>query len=437
MRMSELPKKTFLHSWHIAQHANMASFGGYDMPLWYASAKNEHLAVLTSAGLFDTSHMAAVAVKGPDSFDLLQYCFTNDLSACVGSQKRPLAPGRCVYGAFLTDQGTVIDDTIIFQLEAYDYLAVVNAGMGNRVAQHLTIYKGNREVEIIDLTDSIGKIDLQGPMSGIILKKVLSDPEAVFEKMSYFSFKGHYRSNASSPATVELTNGTPILLSRTGYTGEFGFEIFVDPLELVNVWQMLLESGQEFGLIPCGLAARDSLRAGAVLPLSHQDIGAWPFINHPWHLALPFNPDETHFTKEFIGAKSLLNIQHPQYTYPVAGDNVCKVCSADQSVVLDSDETAIGSVLTCVTDMGIGRYRDKIYSIASPDKPTDFTPRGLCCGLVRVKKKLEVGQTLFLQDNRRTIRVRVVKDIRPDRTARRPIMELFAKRSASMGQACE
>ena len=95
----------------------------------------------------------------------------------------------------------------------------------------------------------------------------------------------------------------------------------------------------------------------------------------------------------------------------------------EQSVVLDSDETAIGSVLTCVTDMGIGWYRDRIYSIASSDKPNGFTPKGVCCGFVKVNKKLETGQTLFLKDNRRTIRVRVVKDIRPDRTARRPINE--------------
>ena len=211
-------------------------------------------------------------------------------------------------------------------------------------------------------------------MSGKILQKVLLNPEAVFEEMSYFSFKGHYLSSSLSPATVKLTDGTPILISRTGYTGEFGFEIFVDLLHLVKVWELLLESGEEFGLIPCGLAARDSLRTGAVLPLSHQDIGAWPFINHPWHFALPFNSDETHFTKEFIGAKSLLNIQHPEYTYPVAGDNVCKVCSADQSVVLDSDENVIGSVLTCVTDMGIGWHQDKIYSIASPGQTNRLHP---------------------------------------------------------------
>ncbi len=263
-------------------------------------------------------------------------------------------------------------------------------------------------------------------MSGKIMKKVLLKPDNVLKDMPYFTFKGHYQSNSSSAASVKLTDGTPILLSRTGYTGEFGFEIFVEPLHLVKVWQMLLESGEEFGLIPCGLAARDSLRTGAVLPLAHQDIGIWPFINHPWHFALPFNDAETHFTKPFIGDKSLLNIAHPEYTYPIAGDNVCKVCSAEQSVVLDADENAIGSVLTCVTDMGIGWYKNEIYSISSPGKPEGFTPHGLCCGYVKVKKKLEIGQTLFLQDNRRTIRVRVVKDIRPDRTARRPINKFIS-----------
>jgi aminomethyltransferase len=243
--------------------------------------------------------------------------------------------------------------------------------------------------------------------------------------MPYFSFKGHYRSNSSTSATVKLADGTPILLSRTGYTGEFGFEIFVDVLDLISVWELLLESGEAFGLIPFGLAARDSLRTGAVLPLSHQDIGAWPFINHPWHFALPFNSDETRFTKKFIGDNSLLNLTQPEYTYPVVGDNVCKVGNGDESVVLDSGENVVGSVLTCVTDMGIGWHQNKIYSISSPGKPTGFSPQGLCCGFVKVKKKFEIGQTLFLQDNRRTIRVRVVRDIRPDRTARRFINEMI------------
>ena len=179
--------------------------------------------------------------------------FTNDLSACVGSQKKPLSPGRCVYGAFLTEQGTVVDDTIIFELAENNYLVMVNAGMGATVAQHLTAYIGSDDVDLIDLTDRIGKVDLQGPKSGKIMKKLLFKADDVLKDMPYFTFKGHLQSNSSSFDTVQLTDGTPILLSRTGYTGEFGFEIFVDPIHLVNVWEMLLKSGEEFGLIPSGL----------------------------------------------------------------------------------------------------------------------------------------------------------------------------------------
>ena len=121
MLMPKLSKKTFLHGWHTDHGAKMAPFGGYDMPLWYASAKTEHLAVLTAAGLFDTSHMAAVSVKGPGAYGLLQQCFTRDLASCAGSAKKSLSPGRCVYGAFLTGQGTVVDDAIIFQVDKNDY----------------------------------------------------------------------------------------------------------------------------------------------------------------------------------------------------------------------------------------------------------------------------------------------------------------------------
>ena len=114
------PKKTPLHAWHAASGANMADFGGYEMPLWYTSVKNEHLAVLTSAGIFDTSHMAAVTVSGSAATDLVQQCFSNDLAACMGPQKKPLADGRCVYGTFLNAQGHVIDDAIVFQVAAND-----------------------------------------------------------------------------------------------------------------------------------------------------------------------------------------------------------------------------------------------------------------------------------------------------------------------------
>ena len=425
--MQEKVKTTPLHDWHVSHGANMAVFGGYDMPLWYPSgAKQEHLTVLTDAGIFDTSHMAVVMVTGPDAFELLQICFSRDLNACVGKNKTPLKPGKCTYGVYLNEKGEVIDDAIVSQVDQSIYMIVVNAGMGGEIARHMTAHIDGRDVEITDFTDKVGKMDVQGPMAADILMKVLEKPEKVFEDMPYFTFKGHFDSVSPLSEAVRLTDGTPLLLSRTGYTGEFGFEIFIDPEHLVRVWEMILEVGKDFDLIACGLAARDSLRAGAVLPLSHQDIGPWSFTNHPWLFTLPYNADRTGFTKKFTGAEALKNIDKSEHTCAFAGYDLRKVSAHDPAAdVLDSGGNKIGVVLTCVSDMAIGRHGDRIYSISSPDKPENFNPRGLCCGFVKVKSKLAPGQIVELKDNRRKIKVMIVDDIRPDRTARRPMKEMF------------
>lgn len=426
--MQKKMKKTPLYDWHVKHGANMVRFGEYKMPLWYpAGAKKEHLMVLTKAGIFDTSHMALVMVKGPDAFELLQLCFTRDLDACIGKNKSPLTPGRCVYGAFLNESGNVIDDAIVYQLEHNNYMTIVNAGMGNEIAEHLEAQRGNRNLELIDLTDKVGKMDIQGPLSCKILMKILVYPEKVLKKMGYFSFKGYFNNASLLADEVRLGDGTPILLSRTGYTGEFGFEIFIDPDHLVNLWQMILDAGKTLGIMHCGLAARDSLRVGALLPLSHQDIGSWPFINNPWTFTLPFNADKTRFTKKFIGDVSLLSVDNPEYTYAFTGYDLRKVSAEDSAAVLDPDGNNIGTILTCVTDMGIGRYGDKIYSVASPNKPEAFNPKGLSCGFVKVKTKLDPGQIVELKDNRRKIKVMIVNDIRPDRTAQCPIEEIITK----------
>ncbi len=423
--MQKRIKRTPLHDWHTNHGATMADFGGYEMPLWYASAKNEHLSVLKQAGLFDTSHMAALLLSGPGAHELLQLCFTNNLDACVGISQKPLSPGRCVYGAFLNAYGEVIDDCIVARLSGDAYMVVVNAGMGAKVAAHLNANKAGREVDIDDLTDRLGKIDVQGPLAAKIVSRVLTAPETVLARMPYFAFKGHFIADAPQADAVRLKSGVPVLLSRTGYTGEFGFEIFVAPERLVATWEMICAAGEASGLEPCGLAARDSLRGGAVLPLSHQDIGDWPFINNPWPFALPFNADRTGFTKSFIGDKALLNAEAPGYTYAFVGGDLRKVSTADPAVVLDRAGNVIGRVLTCVSDMGIGWHQGRIISVASPDMPEDFVPRGLCCGFVKVASPLKPGTALTLKDNRRKITVTVVEDIRPDRTARRPITEML------------
>ena len=419
-RMEKQTKKTLLYDWNMAQGANMADFGGYNMPLWYPSgAKNEHIAVLTHAGLFDTSHMAAVKITGSDAHNLLQRCFTRDLNAAS------VTPGKCLYGAYLKENGSVIDDAIVYQSDREHYLTVVNAGMGGAIAAHLNEQKGAGNVEISDLTDKLGKLDIQGPMAAKILKEILAEPEKVFRNMPYFSFKGHFDPAFPQADAVRLKDGKRILLSRTGYTGEFGFEIFIDSEHFVRLWEIIYDKGKNFGITACGLAARDSLRAGAVLPLSHQDIGNWLFIRHPWEFALPYNAEKSWFTKTFIGDKALMNAKDADYTYPFAGDDLRKITPSDQAVAADANGNIIGVILTCVTDMGIGRDNGRIYSIASPDKPAGFTPKGLCCGFVKVKMPLKPGDIVELRDSRRSIRVMIAEDIRPARSARRALREML------------
>lgn len=395
----------------------MGRFAGYEMPLWYPSGtKSEHLAVITRAGLFDTSHMAVVMVSGGDAFDLLQYCFSRDLRTGEGT----IAAGKCLYGVFLDEDGGVLDDAVLYRLESEKFMIVVNAGMGAVIAGHLRKQGAEREVEIDDMTNRVGKVDLQGPDAARVLARLLDGGKDVFGHFPYFSFKGSFTDDGAPERQLRLVDGTPLLLSRSGYTGEFGFELFVWRESAGRLWDHLLDSGAETSVAPCGLAARDSLRAGAVLPLSHRDIGPWPFANNPWRFALPYQKEGNGFTKSFFGGDALLGNKQVPNTYPFAGFDLRKV-DADSGIVLNDAGKEIGEVLTCATDMAVGRRENVLYSIASPDKPEGFVPRGICCGFVRVRTELEEGQRVLLRDDRREISVEIVADVRPHRTARMAI----------------
>lgn len=416
--MTEL-KKTPLYDWHKAHGANIVEFGDYLMPVWYASARNEHLAVVSQAGLFDTSHMATLRVFGEDAYDLLQWCFTRDLDACVGKDGAPLSDGRCVYGVFLDEHGNAIDDSIVYKIKDGEFMVEVNAGMGGPVAQHLAELAKGKDVKVVDLTDKLGKIDIQGPASIRIMAKVLQTPGAVFDKFPYFSAKGHFDPASTLAGQARMLDGTPILMSRSGYTGEVGFELFVERAQTVKLWEAIMAAGEAFGLMPCGLAARDSLRAGAVLPLSHQDIGHWPYIHHPWSFALPFTPSGDGFRKPFLGSAALEKATDAPYTLTFVGNDLRKVEAHSAKVYLAGEE--IGTVLTCVTDMAIGRHEGRIYSIATQDKPAGLAIKGLCCGFIKVGSKLEPGTVVELRDAKRAIQVVIAKDVRPDRTARKAL----------------
>lgn len=418
-------KKTPLYDRHLGLGANMADFGGYEMPLWYPSgARTEHLAVLQKAGIFDTSHMAMIRIQGRDAKALIQDLFTKNLDLCIGPKNLPLVPNRAVYGAFLDEKGFCLDDSLVYMVEENHYLVVVNAGMGADLTAHFSSFADAKDVFLEDLTDKLGKIDVQGPLAGKILLQVLEDGGEIFSSMPYFSFKGHFQEKGAG-TPCRLKGGIPILLSRTGYTGEFGFEIFCEASVTNQIWEMILDAGKNFGLIPCGLAARDSLRGGAMLPLSHQDIGSWPFVNHPWMFALPWDETKKGFTKSFLGDKALLSsLETAKYTYAFLGKDLRKVAQGEDAAVLLGGRK-IGHVLTCVTDMGMGFKDGKLYSIASPDLPEGTKIQGLSCGFVLVEGPLPLGAELVLDDGKRKLPVIVTENLRPNRTARKAMAAML------------
>lgn len=405
---SSAPRKTPLHSRHLALGAKTAPFAGWDMPLWYAAgAVREHLAVVTAAGLFDTSHMDVIILSGEGAMAFLDGAFSRDLSSA--------RPERAGYGVFLDKRGCCIDDAIVYPLSGGRLGLVVNAGMGQVVIRHLRSLPGAGAIDMREPSPRLGKLDLQGPASAAIIKELLAEPEAVLAGLPYFAFKGDFDLARS---TVRLADGTPLLLSRTGYTGEVGFEVFLPADRVGEVWDRVLKAGEGRGVLPCGLAARDSLRAGAVLPLSHQDIGPWPFINNPWTFALPLDPSGLGFTKIFVGAAAL-DPDSADHTLPFVGMDQRRVETDGAEVLLRG--AAIGKILTIVSDMAIGRVDGRVTSIASPAKPEGWTPRGLCCGFVKVDRRLAPGTLVRLRDKRREIEVEIASDIRPDRSARRKL----------------
>jgi len=420
--MQNNAKKTNLWEKHKELGAKISEFSGYEMPLWYSSAKDEHLAVLTTAGIFDTSHMSPIRISGSRAEELLQFSFSRDLRYCLNNNTSPLKPGKSVYGVILNYIGHVIDDAILSKIDQNNFLLMVNADMGGTISEYLNNNQKylSAEAKVEDLTDLIGKIDLQGPSSAYILKKVLKDPERCFNSLNYFSFQGDFEQKGDRAQEVKLHGHLPVMLSRSGYTGEFGFELLVGVQNTKELWEMLMQAGEEYGLEPCGLASRDSLRAGAVLPLSHQDIGDWPFLNNPWTFALPYTSDKTGFTKQFNGSRALEQTGQADYTYPFVGYDPRKITPGGDASVLYQGEN-IGTVLTCTTDMGIGWHQNRIYSIASPDKPVDFKPRGLCCGFIKVNRQIASNQEIELRDSKRGIKVLIAENIRPDRTAKKPL----------------
>jgi aminomethyltransferase len=245
-------RRTPLTGVHERLGAVLTGFAGWQMPLRYGSETAEHQTVRTAAGLFDLSHMGEITVTGPDAAAALDYALVGQPSA--------LAPGRARYTMICAPDGGILDDLIVYRLAEDDFLVVANAANTDVVVRELTARagQGGPGTRVTDRTDDYALIALQGPNAARILAPVT---HADLSAVRYY---------ASYPATVA---GCPLLLARTGYTGEDGFELFARPQDAERLWEALTAAGAADGLAPAGLAARDTLRLEAGMPLYGNELG--------------------------------------------------------------------------------------------------------------------------------------------------------------------
>ncbi|WP_034645388.1 glycine cleavage system aminomethyltransferase GcvT [Bacillus methanolicus] len=247
--MSEL-KRTPLFEIYKEYGAKTIDFGGWELPVQFSSIKEEHEAVRTKAGLFDVSHMGEIEVKGTGTLEFLQKMLTNDVSK--------IKTGGAQYSAMCYENGGTVDDLLVYKLEDGHYLLVVNAANIEKDFEWLKRHL-DENVEMNNLSEQMAQLAFQGPLAEEVLQKLI--PETNLNEIGFFKFR--YDVNI---------NGKKALVSRTGYTGEDGFEIYCDASDAPVLWKEILEAGREFGVLPCGLGARDTLRFEANLALYGQEL---------------------------------------------------------------------------------------------------------------------------------------------------------------------
>lgn len=246
--MSEL-KRTPLFNEYQKLGAKTIDFGGWDLPVQFSSIKEEHEAVRTKAGLFDVSHMGEITVKGTDSLAYLQKMMTNDVAL--------VKDGGAQYTAMCYENGGTVDDLLIYKKADNDYLLVVNASNIEKDFEWLTQHVFG-DVEVVNISDEIAQVAIQGPLAQTVLQKLTSTD---LSEIKFFKFQ----------EDVDVA-GKSSLVSRTGYTGEDGFEIYCASEDVVTIWNAILEAGEPEGILPCGLGARDTLRFEANLALYGQEL---------------------------------------------------------------------------------------------------------------------------------------------------------------------
>ena len=346
--------KTCLYDKHVALGALMSPFGGFIMPIQYTNITDEHNAVRQKAGMFDVSHMGEIFVSGPDAEKFVNHIFTNNVTG--------IPDGKILYGMMLYPNGTVVDDLLVYkEFEQDKYLLVVNASNIVKDYEWICAQRGGFEVEVINASDSWGEIALQGPEAEKFAVETLGlAPSAGLGFYTYYEAEW---------------KGARMIVSRTGYTGEDGFEIYCTHEAVNEVWDILLAAG----VVPCGLGCRDTLRFEAGLPLYGHELS---------DQITPLEAGLGMFAKikekDFIGRDALAAQKEAGLTRKIVGIELQDKAIPRAGYPVEADGVQVGEVTTGYRSIST----DRSVCVAMVDKA--YTELGTQVE-IRIRKKVFPG----------------------------------------------
>lgn len=353
--------KTALYDKHVSLGAKMVSFAGFEMPVQYTGVTEEHFAVREKVGIFDVSHMGQFFVEGPAAKDLLQFVGTNNVDA--------LENGKAQYTCLPNGKGGIVDDLIVYKMTDEKYFVVVNASNIEKDWNHISKYNEKFGAKLTNASEEMSLIAIQGPKATETLQKLT---DINLSDLAYYHF-----------TVGKIAGVDEVIISNTGYTGSGGFEIYFKNENAVKIWEALTEAGEEFGLIPCGLASRDTLRLEKGFCLYGNDIDD---TTSPLEAGLGWI---TKFEKDFVDKEILAKQKEEGITRKLVGFEMQeKAIPRHDYLVVDADGNEIGKVTS---------------GTMSPMKKIGI-------GLAYVAKDhFKVGSDIFIQIRNKNIPAKIVK----------------------------
>ena len=329
--------KTALYDKHVSLGAKMVPFAGFDMPVQYTSVIEEHFAVREKVGIFDVSHMGQFFVEGPSAKDLLQFVGSNNVNA--------LEDGKAQYTCMPNGNGGIVDDLIVYRMNEEKYFVVVNASNIEKDWNHISKHNEKFGAKLTNASDEMSLIAVQGPKANETLQKLT---DINLADVPYYHF-----------TVGEIAGVQDVIISNTGYTGSGGFEIYFKNESAVKIWDALTEAGEEFGLIPCGLASRDTLRLEKGFCLYGNDIDD---STSPLEAGLGWI---TKFDKDFVDKERFAKQKEEGITKKLVGFEMQeRAIPRHDYLVVDAEGNTIGRVtsgtMSPMKSVGIGlAYVDK------------------------------------------------------------------------------